>query len=110
MINIAETSTSPNPIPGSSAVMGNGNDTDHIVLQPVKKGIGETMERQHPRVVSTGFAQLGELAQEAKCPLDFIGEIICRIECAFADIPVDSSIGVSLGLAAKFDWQQFWRH
>jgi len=89
--------------------MGNGNDTDHIALQPVKQGIGKTMERQRPRVMSAGFAQLGELAQEAKCPLDFVGEIICRIECTFADIPVDSGIGVSLRLAAKADWQQFLR-
>jgi len=68
------------------------------------------MERQGSCVVCAGFAQLGELAQEAKCPLDFIGEIICRIECAFADIPVDSGIGVSLDFAAKSDWQQFLRH
>lgn len=83
--------------------MGNGNDSDHIVLQPIKQGIGEAMERQHPRVVSAGFAQRGKLAQEAKRLRDFISEITCCIECAFADIPVDSGIGVSLSLAAKSD-------
>jgi len=90
--------------------MDNGNDTDHIFLQSVKQGIREVMERQRPRVVRAGFAQLGKLAQKAKCPLDFVGEIVCRIKCAFADIPVDSGIGISLSLAVKADWQQLLQH
>lgn len=90
--------------------MCDGYDANRTVLQTVKQRVGEAMQRQGSRVVSAGFTQLGELAQEAKCPFNFIGEIICRIECAFADIPVDCGIGVSLGLAAKADGKRFWRH
>jgi len=110
LIKNAEISTSPNPIPWSAAVMGNGNDADHIALQTVNQRIGETVERQRPRVVCAGFAQLGELAQESKCLIDRISEIICCDERAFADVPIDSGIGIGLDLAAKTDRHQFWRH
>jgi len=68
------------------------------------------VERQRPRVVCTDFAQLGELAQEAKCLIGLIGEIICCDERAFADVPIDSGIGIGLRLAAKTDLNPFWRH
>ena len=40
----------PHPIPWPAAVMSNGDDTDHIDLQPVDQRIGEAVERQSPRV------------------------------------------------------------
>lgn len=43
---IAETSASPNPIHGLWAVMGEGNDADHIALQTINQRIEEAVERQ----------------------------------------------------------------
>lgn len=37
LIEIIEISTPPNPIPGSAAVVGYGNDADRIVLQAVNR-------------------------------------------------------------------------
>lgn len=90
--------------------MSNGNDTDSIASQPVNQGIGKAMERQRPRVVCAGFAQLGELYQETKCLIELISEIPGCNERAFADVPIDSGIGVGLRLAAKTDRHPFWRH
>ena len=67
--------------------MGDGNDADHIALQPVDQRIGETVEGKRPCVVRAGFAQPGELAQQAKRSIEFIGEILCCDERAFADVP-----------------------
>ena len=90
--------------------MGNGDDANRIVLQPVNQGIGKTMERQGSCVVCAGFAQLGELADEAQCLIDLISEIICCDERAFADVPVNSGIGIGLRLFAKADSHRFWQH
>ncbi len=56
-------STSPNPISGTAAVVGNGNDANSIVLQSIDQRIGEAMKRQRPRVVRTTFTQCGELVE-----------------------------------------------
>ena len=61
------------------------------------------MERQRPRVARVGVAQLGESAQEAERLIEFFGEIIRCDELAFADVPIDSGIGIALRLIAKTD-------
>ena len=106
----AEISMSPSPIPRSAAVMSNGNNADAIVLQPVNQGIGKAVEWQRPRVACASFAQLGELAQEAKCFIEFVSEIVCRDERALSDVPIDSGISIGLRLAAKTDLHWFLRH
>lgn len=68
------------------------------------------MERQCPRVARVGVAQLGESAQEAKRLIEFIGEIIRCDECAFADVPIDSGIGVALRLIAKTNPHRLWQY
>lgn len=90
--------------------MGNGNDADIIILQPVNQGIGETVEWQRPRVARASFAQLGELAQEAKCFIEFVSKIICCCERSLSDVPIDSGISIGLRLAAKTDLHWFLRH
>ncbi len=89
--------------------MSNGDDADHIDLQPVNQRIGETMERQRPRAALAGLAQLREPVQEGKCLIEFIDEIIRRDERAFADVPIDSGIGIALRLTAKTDPHRFWQ-
>lgn len=105
-----DSSASLNPISWSAAVMGDGNDADHIALQTVDQRIGETRERKRPRVAHTGFAQLGKPVQNVQCLTDLIGEIVCCDQRAFADIPIDSGVGIGLRLAAKTDSQRLWRH
>ena len=90
--------------------MSNGDDADYIDLQPVDQRIGETVERQRPRVARAGLAQLGEPVQEAKRLIEFIGKIICCDERAFADVPIDSGIGIVLRLVAKTDPHRLWQH
>lgn len=90
--------------------MGNGDDADDIDLQPVDQRIGETMERQRSRVARAGLAQLGEPVQQAKYSIKFIDEIIGCNERAFADVPVDSGVGIALRLIAKTDPHRLWRH
>ncbi len=68
------------------------------------------MERQRPRVARVGVTQLGESAQEAKRSIEFISEIIRCDECAFADVPIDSGIGVALRLIAKTDLHRLWQY
>ncbi len=68
------------------------------------------MEGQRPRVARVGVAQLGESAQEAKRLIEFIDEIIRCDECAFADVPIDSGIGVALRLIAKTDPHRLWQY
>ncbi len=87
--------------------MGNGNDANSIVSQPVDQGIGEAMERQRPRVVRTTFAQCGELVEKVERSTKLIGEIFRRDERAFADIPIDRCIGIGLRLGAKADLNRF---
>ncbi len=103
-------SASTNPIPWAAAVVGNGNDADSIVSQPVNQGIGEAMERQRPRVVHTTFTKCGELVEKVECAIKLLGEIFRRNKRAFADIPIDHCIGVGLRLGAKADSNRFWRH
>jgi len=97
------------PIGGAAAVMGNGDDTDGIALQPVNQGIGKTMKGKRPRPVRTAFAQRGELPQQPERSFDLVDEVVRRDECAFADIPVDGGIGVGLRLITKTDLQHSLR-
>ena len=90
--------------------MNNGNDANRIALQSINQRIREAMKRQRPRVVQASFAQFDKLTQEAKCPIEFISEILCRDERIFADVPIHSGIRIGLRLAAKADRCQFWRH
>lgn len=90
--------------------MSNGDHADHIGLQPIDQRIRKTVEMQRPRVVRAGVAQLGEPAQEAKRLIEFIGEIIRCDERAFADVPIDSGIGIVLRLIAKTDLHRLWLH
>ena len=83
------------PIPGSAAVLGDGDDADYIDLKPVDQRIGKAVERQHPRVARAGFAQLREPLQEVKRLIHRIGEIVRCDKRAFADVPIDNCIGVS---------------
>ncbi len=103
-------SASLNPIAWSAAVMGDGNDADHIALQTVDQRIGEAVESKCPRIAHASFAQFGKPAQNSQCLIDLVGEIICCNQRAFADIPIDGGIGIDLRLAAKTDSQQLWRH
>lgn len=84
-------------------MMGDGNDTDGIALQSIDQGIGKTMERKRSRLVHTAFAQCGELHQQTERPFDLIDEVVCCDERAFADIPVNGGIGISLRFFAKTD-------
>ena len=90
--------------------MGNGDDADHVDLHLVNQGIGEAVERQRPRVARAGFAQLGKPFQEAKRLIELIGEIIRCDERTFADVPIDSGIGIGLRLVAKTDPHRLWQH
>ena len=90
--------------------MRNGDDADHIGLQPVDQRIWKTVQMQRPRAACTGVAQLGEPAQEAQRSIEFIDEIICCDERAFADVPIDSGIGIALRLVAKTDPHRLWQH
>ena len=90
--------------------MSNGDDADYIGLQPVDQRIGETVKRQRPGVARAGLAQLGETFQEAKRLIEFVGEIIGCDERAFADVPVDGSIGIGSCRIAKTDPHRLWRN
>jgi len=90
--------------------MGNRDDADYIGLQPVDQRKGKTVERQRSRVARAGMAQLGKPVQEAKRSIEFIDEIIRCDECAFADEPIDSGIGIRLSLIAKTDLHRPWQH
>jgi len=98
-------SPSPSPVPGPAAVMSNDNDADHIDLHAVDQGIEKTVERQRSRVARAGLAPV----QEAKRSIEFIGEITRCDERAFADVPIDSGIGIGLSLVAKTDPRRLWR-
>ncbi len=103
-------SASPNPVSGAAAVMGYGDDAYRIGLQLVNQGIRKAMERQHPRIVQTGLTQLRESGQHIHCLLDLVEKIIRSDECAFADVPFDSGVGIRLCLTAKADRVLFWQH
>lgn len=90
--------------------MSDGDDADHIDLQAVNQGIGKTVERQRSRVARDQFAQFGEPIQKAKRLIELVGEIIRCNECAFAYVPIDGSIGISLCLVAKTDQHRLWQH
>lgn len=100
----------PDPIPWPATVTSNRNDADHIGLQSVNQRIRKTVEMKRPRVARASVAQLGESAQEAKRSIEFIGEIIRRDERVFADVPIDSGIGIGLRLIAKTDSHRLWQH
>ncbi len=89
-------------------MMGDSDDANHIVLQPVNQGIGETMERESSCVVCAGLAQFGELVEVVQCLIEFIGEVACCYKRPYADVPVNSGIGIGLRLFAKFDLHRFW--
>ena len=89
--------------------MSNGDDADCIGLQPINQRIVKTVERQHPRAALAGLAQFGEPVKEGKRLIEFIDEIICCDERAFADVPIDSGIGIALRLVAKTDPHRLWR-
>lgn len=90
--------------------MGNGNDANRIALQTVNQRIGKAMKRQRSRVVQADPAQFDELAQEAKHPIEFISEILCCNERAFADVPIHGGIRIGVRLVAKADRCQFSRY
>ncbi len=90
--------------------MGYGDDAYRIGLQPVNQGIRKTMERQHPRIVQAGFAQFRESGQHAHRLLDLAEKIIRSDEGAFAGVPFNSGVGISLCLAAKAEGKRPWRH
>ena len=89
--------------------MGDGNDADHIALQPVNQGIWKAVECQSSRLARACVAQLGKLAQQIKRPIEFIGECICCDERSFAGVPIDSGFGIRLRLIAKADSHRLWR-
>ena len=91
-------------------MVSDSEDADHIDLQPVDQGIRKAVERQCSRVSRYGFSQDGELIQEVKRLLKFVGEIARCDERAFADIPIDGRNGVGLRLVAKADPHRLWRY
>ncbi len=90
--------------------MSNSDDADHTGLQPVDQRIGEAVERQRTGVARARVAQLGETFQEAKCLIEFVGEIIGCDKRAFADVPVHGGIGIGSRRIAKTDPHQLWLH
>lgn len=61
------------------------------------------MKIQRPSVARADPAHFGKLAQVVKRLIDLISKIIRCNERAFADIPIDGSMGVGLRLVAKID-------
>ena len=90
--------------------MRNSDDPDHIDSHAVDQRIGKAVERQSSRVARDGSAQFGKPVQEIKRLIEFIGEIIRCDKRAFADVPIDSRIGIGLRLVAKTDPHQFWQN
>ena len=107
---VLNASTPSDPIPWPAAVMSNRDDADQFALQSVNQRIWKTVEGQRPRVASASVTQLGKPVQEAKRSIEFIGELIRCNECAFAGVPIDSSIGIGLRFVAKTYPHRLWRH
>lgn len=102
-------STPPDPIPWTTAVMRDRDNADQVTLQPVNQRIWKTVEGQRPRAAIASVTQLRKPVQEAKRPIEFIGEFISCNECVLAGIPIDSGIGIGLCLSAKTDPHRFWQ-
>ena len=65
------------------------------------------MEGKRPYLACTTLAQRGKLLQQDKGAFNLINEVLCCDEGAFADIPVNGGIGISLRFLAKTDSRHF---
>ena len=98
-----EISTSPNPIPGSAAVMGNGDNMQCLWGDSVHNRIGVAMDEQLTGIVVCGCAHGRMVAGHAQGAMHFVSEIRCINPAGLSGIPASSLNKFGAGQRFEYD-------
>ena len=79
-------------------------------LDTVYQGVREILQREYPRFVRSGHANVGEAGKQGQSVFKFVGEIVSGGECVFFEVPVNRRIGVALCLIAQANPHRLLRH